>query len=98
MKTETPEIRWFKAVSRNRVDGEMVEEVYAIYRAEFKAKILLKEERWRLPVNGFPHTPCTDWEPTRAVSEWFFVGKDDVWETSESEALDYLPPQARNYV
>ena len=58
--------------------------VFAIYRAEFNSKILLKEEQWSIPSGKA-------WEATRRVSEWFFIGNDNVWETTEEIARSYLP-------
>ena len=77
--TEQIQIRWFK--------GETSERVFAIYRARFEGKILLKEEQWHIP-NG------QEWISTKRVSEWFFIGNDDVWEITEEEAKEFLPPLA----
>ena len=78
--TDQIQKRWFK--------GENSERVFAIYRARFEEKILLKEEQWHIP-NG------QEWSSTKRVSEWFFIGNDDVWEITEEEAAGYLPHQAK---
>ena len=77
--TDQIQIRWFK--------GENSERVFAIYRARFEGKILLKQEQWNIP-NG------QEWTSTKRVSEWFFIGNDEVWEITEDEANEFLPPLA----
>ena len=72
--------RWFKDM---HADGK----VFGICRADFREKILLKEERWFLPTG-------TAWEETRAVSQWFFVSRDTLWEITREEAEERLPSRA----
>ena len=78
--TEQIQTSWFK--------GENSERVFAIYRAKFEGKILLKEEQWTLPRGR-------EWSQTKSVSEWFFVGNDEVWEITEAVAMEFLPPEAK---
>jgi hypothetical protein len=73
--------RWFK--------GENSHGIYAIYKARFRGSIYLGEEFWSLIGND-------KWEPRKAVMEWFFVGNDNIWEITEEEAKNLLPPQAVN--
>jgi len=78
--TEQVVTRWFK--------GEHSEnEVFAIYRASFEGSIYLGEEQWLL-------SGGEGWRKTSSVQDWFFVGKDFIWECSEDEAKTFLPPEA----
>lgn len=76
---EQIQIRWFK--------GENSERVFAVYRADFRGKILLREEQWHIPSGK-------EWLPTQRISEWFFIGNDDVWEITETAAMEFLPSEA----
>jgi hypothetical protein len=71
--------RWFK--------GENSHGIYAVYQARFKGSIYLGEEFWSLNSND-------KWEPRKSVMDWFFVGNDNIWEITEEEAKNLLPPQA----
>jgi hypothetical protein len=78
--TDQNDTRWFK--------GQNSERVFAIYRAKFEGKILLKQEQWHIP-NG------QEWSSTKRVSEWFFIGNDEVSEITESIAMEFLPQEAK---
>jgi hypothetical protein len=45
------------------------------------------EMQWHVP-NG------KEWLKSQAVGEWFFIGNDDVWESTEEDAKSYLPAEA----
>lgn len=64
--------------------GKNSERVFAVYQATFDGKTLISEKQWSIPKG-------TAWESTRRVSEWYFVGNDNVWEATEQEAKSYLP-------
>ena len=78
--TEQIAIRWFKGEHGKN-------EVFAIYRARFEGSIYLGEEQWLL-------TGGNGWRKTSSVCDWFFIGKDFIWECTEDEAKSYLPPEA----
>ena len=61
--------------------------VFAVYKAKFDGKILMGEMQWHVP-NG------KEWLKSQAVGEWFFIGNDDVWESTEEDAKSYLPAEA----
>ena len=67
--------------------GKNSERVYAVYKARFDGSILLNEQMWSLPRGEA-------WSKTNQVSEWFFIGNDNVWESTEEEARTYLPEEA----
>jgi len=58
--------------------------VFAVYQATFDGTIITSEKQWSIPQG-------TTWEATRRVSEWYFIGNDNVWEATEAEARSYLP-------
>jgi hypothetical protein len=61
--------------------------VFAIYRARFEGSIYLGEEQWLL-------SGGKGWRKTSSVQDWFFIGKDYIWECTEDEAQAFLPPEA----
>lgn len=67
--------------------GKNSERVYAVYKARFDGSILMTEQMWSVPSG-------TDWSKTNRVSEWFFIGNDNVWESTEEEARTFLPEEA----
>lgn len=69
---------------------DLNENVQALYKADFDGKILLSEFVWS--------ASRQKWADTQAISEWFFVGNDYIWELTEKEATDLLPPAAFNTV
>ena len=76
--TEEIVTRWFR--------GEDSEGVFAIYRANFQGTTYLSEECWTLESG-------TEWSSNTRVRDWFFIGNDRVWETTEEDAKSYLPPE-----
>jgi len=85
--SEAELIRWFKGeLSGNKVLG-IPPKVYGVYRAKFQDTTYLGEEFWSLNSND-------TWEPRKAVMDWFFIGNDNLWEISEEEAKELLPPWA----
>ena len=72
--------RWFRA---EKTSGE----VYGIYKARFRGSIYIDELYWYL--NGEK-----GWSPNSGVQDWYFIGKDSVWECTEQEAKEYLPEEA----
>ena len=64
-------------------------EIFAVYRAFFDKDKLLKESRWQVP-NG------TQWETSKIVSEWYFVGNDLIFPSTENKVKKYLPADAIN--
>ena len=79
--TNNYEIRWFKLESFDGV-------VFGIYKAKFKGKTYLEEKYWYL--NALTPT----WESATGVRDWYFIGKDNIWEISEADARAYLPASA----
>ena len=67
--------------------GKNSERVFAVYRATFDGKILTSEEQWSIP-SGL------SWDKTRRVSEWYFAGNNNVWESTAAEVATYLPKGA----
>jgi hypothetical protein len=67
--------------------GQTSERVFAIYKATFNGKILTSQKQWLIPTGEA-------WVSTKRVSEWYFVGNDEVWPATESEARKYLPVNA----
>ena len=80
--TEEISTRWFTGTDFGSWGAP--DNVFAVYRATFRGKILLTEECWPLSGEG-------GWHPTRRISEWFFVGNDKVDECTEAEVAKYLP-------
>ena len=74
------ETQWYL---RKTIHGS---EVFAVLKAEFEAKQLLSERSWNLR-----REENMEWQATTAVSDWFFIGEDTVWESTENEAFSYLP-------
>jgi hypothetical protein len=77
--TEEIVTRWFR--------GEGSEGVFGIYRAKFQGSTYLSEEYWYLKT-------ATEWSPNTRVRDWYFIGNDRIWETTEEDAKSYLPPEA----
>ena len=73
--------KWY--VGKNFGSGE----VFIVCRADWDGSILLSQESWFVP-NG------DKWNPTKLVGKWFFVGDDDIWESTEEEVASYLPENA----
>ena len=71
--------RWFKGVDSQGV--------FAIYRARFEGSIYLGEEQWLL-------SGGKGWRKTSSVQDWYFIGKDFIWECTEEEAQSFLPSEA----
>ena len=67
--------------------GKNSERVFAVYRARFDGSVLMKEQMWSVPSG-------TAWAKTERVSEWFFIGNDNVWESTAAEVATYLPEGA----
>jgi len=78
--SEEEVIRWFKGINFH-------DEVYGIYKARFKGTIYLGEKYWLLGGNS-------KWTDNSAVQDWYFIGKDSIWECTEDEAKSLLPPEA----
>jgi hypothetical protein len=64
-------------------------EVFAVYRAFFDKDKLLKEFKWQVPDGK-------QWENTKSVSEWYFIGDDLTYPSTENEVKKYLPADAIN--
>ena len=88
MSEEPVVIRWFKGENSDRVDGVMVYNVFAIYQAKFQGTTYLGELFWNIKNS-------TEWEKRSAVADWYFIGKDNIWEITEEEARAYLPEAAQ---
>ena len=67
--------------------GQNTERVFAVYKATFNGKILTSEKQWSVPSGE-------SWAPTKRVSEWYFIGNENVWPATEAEARKYLPASA----
>ena len=67
--------------------GQNSERVFAVYKATFDGKILTSEKQWLIPSGN-------SWASTKRVSEWYFVGNDEIWPATEGEARKYLPANA----
>lgn len=72
--------RWFRAEYSSG-------EVYGVYKARFQGTTYIDEQYWYLGGNS-------GWSPNSGVRDWFFIGKDSVWECTEEEARQYLPETA----
>jgi hypothetical protein len=68
--------RWFRA---EFLSGE----VYGIYKVRFQGSRYIDEQYWYLGSNS-------GWSSNSGVRDWFFIGKDSVWECTEEEAVQYL--------
>lgn len=72
--------RWFK--------GELSSgEAFAVYRANFAGTTYLGEEQWLIKGDF-------GWTPSTRVQEWYFIGKDNIWECTQGEAAALLPTSA----
>ena len=67
--------------------GQTTERVFAVYKATFDGKILTSQKQWLIPSGKA-------WASTKRVSEWYFVGNDEIWPATETEARKYLPANA----
>jgi hypothetical protein len=72
--------RWFRAENS-------LGEVYGIYKARFRGTTYIDEKYWYLGSDS-------GWSPNSGVRDWFFIGKDNVWECTAEEARAYLPGDA----
>ena len=61
--------------------------VYAVYRARYDGAILMSQQQWLIPSGEA-------WRKTEEISKWYFIGNDDIWESSASEVASYLPAGA----
>ena len=80
--TEEITTRWFTGTDFGSWGAP--DNVFAVYRATFRGKILLTQECWPVPGDD-------GWQPTTRISEWFFVGNDKIDESTETEVAKYLP-------
>lgn len=67
--------------------GKTSERVFAVYRATFTGTLLTSQQQWSIPTGKA-------WEKTDRVGQWYFVGNDRVWESTEDEVASYLPAGA----
>ena len=67
--------------------GQNSERVFAVYKATFEGKILTSENQWVVPKGKA-------WAPTKRVSEWYFVGNEEIWPATEAEIRKHLPANA----
>jgi hypothetical protein len=67
--------------------GKDSEGIFAVYRATFNGTILASQQKWDIPTGK-------TWEKTDRVGQWYFVGNDRVWESTEDEVASYLPAGA----
>jgi len=70
------EIKWFL--------GENSSRVFAVYKASFEGTNITDEVQWLIPTG-------VSWEPTSQVSDWYFIGNDTVWPSTQETISKYLP-------
>jgi hypothetical protein len=56
-------------------------------KPDSKGSRYIDEQYWNLGSNS-------GWSSNSGVRDWFFIGKDSVWECTEEEAVQYLPESA----
>jgi len=81
MSEEPVVIRWFKG---EHDSGE----VFGIYQAKFQGTTYRGELFWNIKRS-------TEWTENSGVRDWYFIGKDYIWEITEEEARAYLPEAAQ---
>ena len=64
--------------------GENNSGVFAVYKANFEGTTITEEFQWYLASGD-------SWQPTKNVSNWYWIGNETVWPCDQVGAAKYLP-------